>query len=73
MGSSWGRLGAVKGRPGGVLVLSWGVLGASVGVLELSWGVLGLVLGRWKGSKHYACRCFVKIKVFEKMRCQEAT
>ena len=42
-------------------------------VLNASWVVLGLVLGPWKRSKHYACRCFVKIHVFEKKRCQEVT
>ena len=35
-------------------------------VLGRSWVVLGAVLGPWKCSKHYACRCFVKIQVFEK-------
>ena len=42
-------------------------------VLGRSWVVLGAVLGPWKRARHYACRCFVKIKVFEKMRCQEVT
>ena len=42
-------------------------------VLGRSWVVLGAVLGPWKGSRHYACRYFLKIKVFEKKRCQEAT
>ena len=42
-------------------------------VLGRFWVVLGAVLGPWKRSKHYACRCFVKIHVFEKIRCQEAT
>ena len=42
-------------------------------VLGRSWVVWGVVLGPWKRSRHYACRCFVKIHVFEKMRCQEAT
>ena len=40
--AAWGRLGAVLGRPGGVLAPSWGrfggVLGASWGGLEPSWG-----------------------------------
>ena len=42
-------------------------------VLGRFWVVLGAVLGPWKRSKHYACRCFVKIHVFEKKRCQEVT
>ena len=42
-------------------------------VLGRSWVVLGALLGPWKRSKHYACRCFVKIHVFEKKRCQEVT
>ena len=42
-------------------------------VLGRFWVVLGAVLGPWKRSKHYACRCFVKIHVFEKMMCQEVT
>ena len=42
-------------------------------VLELSWVVLGVVLEPWNRSRYYACGCFVKIKVFGKMRCQEAT
>ena len=42
-------------------------------VLGRSWVVLGAVLGPWRGSKHYACRCFVNIHVFEKRRRQEAT
>ena len=42
-------------------------------VLSPSWVVLGLVLGPWKRPKHYARRCFVNNRVFEKMKCQEAT
>ena len=42
-------------------------------VLGRSWVVLGVVLGPWTRSSQYACRYFVKIHVFEKMRCQEAT
>ena len=42
-------------------------------VLGRFWVVLGAVLGPWKRSKHYACRCFVKIHVFEKIRLQEAS
>ena len=42
-------------------------------VLGRSWVVLGAVLGPWKRSRHYACRCFVKIHVFEKIRLQEAS
>ena len=42
-------------------------------VLGRSWVVLGAVLGPWRGSKHYVCRCFVNIHVFEKRRRQEAT
>ena len=30
-----------------------------------SWAVLGAILGPWKRSKHYACRCFVKIHFFD--------
>ena len=42
-------------------------------VLGRCWVVLGAVLGPWKRSKHYACRCFVKIHVFEKIRSQDAS
>ena len=42
-------------------------------VLGRFWVVLVVVLGPRKRSRHYACRCFVKIHVFGKMRCQEAT
>ena len=42
-------------------------------VLGRFWVVLGAVLEPWKRSRHYACPCFVKIHVFEKMKCQEAT
>ena len=30
-----------------------------------SWVVLGALLGPWNRSKHYACRCFVKIHFFD--------
>ena len=33
-------------------------------VLGRSWVVLGALLGPWKRSKHYACRCFVKNHFF---------
>ena len=39
--------------------------------LGRSWVVLGAVLGPWKRSRHYACRCFVKIHVFQKISFQE--
>ena len=34
-------------------------------VLGRSWAVLGAILGPWKCSRHYACRCFVNIHFFE--------
>ena len=34
-------------------------------VLGRSWVVLGVILGPWKRSRHYACRCFVKIHFFD--------
>ena len=42
-------------------------------VLGRSLVVLSVVLGPCKRSRHYACRCFMKIRVFEEMKCQEAT
>ena len=42
-------------------------------VLRRFWAILGDILGPWKRSKHYACRCFVQIHVLEQIRCQEAT
>ena len=34
-------------------------------VLGRSWAVLGAILGPWKRSKHYACRCFVRNHFFD--------
>ena len=34
-------------------------------VLGRSWAALGAILGPWKRSRRYACRCFVKIHFFE--------
>ena len=34
-------------------------------VLGRSWAVLGAILGPWKRSRHYACRCFVKTHFFD--------
>ena len=42
-------------------------------VLEPSWVDLGSSWGPGKGPRHYACRYFVKIHVFEKVRPQEVT
>ena len=39
--ASWGRLGGVLGRLGGVLAASWSVLGASLRRPGASWGRLG--------------------------------